>query len=112
MILAFYLGWEYTYHSPSTLGPTGWYRRMVGIENTGNKEDCLTRRWSRPLKSAAAQRQNVHPTAGGRVNGVADEPRWLRPPAVAEPADGTDGPAGPGSSATPLGRMEDTDAEV
>jgi len=37
------------------------------------------------------------------LNGVADEPRWLRPPAAAEPADGTDGPAGPGSSATPLG---------
>jgi DNA recombination protein RmuC len=40
------------------------------------------------------------------VNGVADEPRWLRPPAAAEPADGTDGPAGPGSPATPLCGLE------
>jgi len=45
----------------------------------------------------------VRPTADGRANGVAGEPRWLRPPAAAEPADGTDGPAGHGSPATPLG---------
>jgi len=48
------------------------------------------------MTSAAAA--SVHPTACGRVNGVADELRWSRPPAAAEPADGTDGPAGPGSS--------------
>jgi len=58
-------------------------------------------RCSRPAcgwRSGGRLSFTVHPTAGGRVNGVADEPRWLRPPAVAEPADGTDGPAGPGSS--------------
>ena len=47
--------------------------------------------------------RNVRPTAGGRANGVAGEPRWLRPPTAAEPADGTDGPAGHGSPATPFG---------
>ncbi len=50
----------------------------------------------------------VRPTADGRANGVAGEPRWLRPPAAAEPADGTDGPAGHGSPATPLSAQYDT----
>ena len=44
----------------------------------------------------------VRPTADGRANGSAGEPRWLRPPAAVEPADGTDGPAGHGSPADPL----------
>jgi hypothetical protein len=55
----------------------------------------------RPTPLARLSR-NVRPTADGRANGVAGEPRWLRPPAAAEPADGTDGPAGHGSPATPL----------
>ena len=50
--------------------------------------------------------QNVRPTADGRANGSAGEPRWLRPPAAVEPADGTDGPAGHGSPADPLGRKK------
>ena len=45
----------------------------------------------------------VRPTADGRANGSAGEPRWLRPPAAVEPADGTDGPADHGSPADPLG---------
>jgi len=44
----------------------------------------------------------VRPTADGRANGSAGEPRWLRPPAAVEPADGTDGPVGHGSPADPL----------
>ncbi|MBM4296788.1 MAG: alpha/beta hydrolase [Deltaproteobacteria bacterium] len=48
----------------------------------------------------------VRPTADGRANGSAGEPRWLRPPAAVEPADGTDGPAGHGSPADPLGLSE------
>jgi hypothetical protein len=50
-----------------------------------------------------ATQPNVRPTADGRANGSAGEPRWLRPPAAVEPADGTDGPAGHGSPADPLG---------
>jgi hypothetical protein len=46
--------------------------------------------------------QNVRPTADGRANGPADEPRWLRPPAADERADGTDSPARHGSPADPL----------
>jgi hypothetical protein len=53
--------------------------------------------------TAAPLTQNVRPTADGRANGSAGEPRWLRPPAAVEPADGTDGPAGHGSPADPLG---------
>ena len=61
----------------------------------------------RPLvprsRSSPRLKPGVRPTAGGRANGVAGEPHWLRPPTAAEPADGTDGPAGHGSPATPLG---------
>jgi antitoxin component YwqK of YwqJK toxin-antitoxin module len=53
----------------------------------------------RPRLSAS-----VRPTADGRANGSANEPRWLRPPAAVEPADRTDGPAGHGSPADPLCR--------
>jgi hypothetical protein len=59
-------------------------------------------RWPRPLS------RYVRPTADGRANGPAGEPRWLRPPAAVEPADGTDGPAGHGSPADPLGSDEVT----
>ena len=57
----------------------------------------------RSLRSPAER--GVRPTADGRANGSADEPRWLRPPAAVEPADGTDGPAGHGSPADPLGLL-------
>ena len=56
------------------------------------------------LAKLARLNRSVRPTADGRANGVAGEPRWLRPPAAAEPADGTDGPAGHGSPTTPFGK--------
>jgi hypothetical protein len=57
----------------------------------------------RPIAKAMAELY-VRPTADGRANGSADEPRWLRPPAAVEPANGTDGSAGHGSPADPLTR--------
>ena len=56
--------------------------------------------------------QNVRPTADGRANGSAGEPRWLRPPAAVEPADGTDGPAGHGSPADPLDGLERSNSAI
>ena len=62
----------------------------------------LSNHWVEKDAGDAPLTQSVRPTADGRANGVAGEPCWLRPPAAAEPADGTDGPAGHGSPATPL----------
>ncbi|MBI4526542.1 MAG: hypothetical protein HY695_22305 [Deltaproteobacteria bacterium] len=61
----------------------------------------------RRTRRTATLTRDVRPTADGLANGVAGEPRWLRPPAAAEPADGTDGPTGHGSPATPLGFVRD-----
>jgi hypothetical protein len=74
--------------------------RRIGAART-TVSTYLTPRF-RPIAIATAER-NVRPTADGRANGLAGEPRWLRPPAAVEPADGTDGPAGHGSPANPLG---------
>jgi hypothetical protein len=64
-----------------------------------------------PLAGLALSARYVRPTADGRANGSAGEPRWLRPPAAVEPADGTDGPAGHGSPADPLAATNDPIAE-
>jgi len=61
--------------------------------------------WSRANNSmqrtALRAAADAERSAGRRrpAERAAAEPRWLRPPAAAEPAAGTDGPAGHGSAA-------------